>query len=276
MPKKEPPVKPAESVGVPVLSVAPAPDPPWRSLRSDPFFALVLRNPVLSVTAAGFLLVVIEVMGAADYRVNTALAIVAAADTAKVVLGVAAAVGPWLLAPIILMFWSWYQEHAAAGHGPQLQWVVVFTLGFFTFVLTPVSFLVIYFGITLILFVLFPRIAARTGRGVSRVVPPGSQRTAYYSTLVLSGLFTIVQVRASWLPEEQVELRSGQQLVGFVIDDSRAVTTLLVQPDRAIVKVAVEDVVSRSICHRETSWFFQSVSENLRRSVYPACPALTP
>jgi hypothetical protein len=63
-----------------------------------------------------------------------------------------------------------------------------------------------------------------------------------------------------WLPAERLELDGRAALVGFVIEtDASGFTTVLVDSDRSIMKVATESIVARTSCEPgKRSWLFQT------------------
>ncbi len=234
------------------------------------------RNPAIAATAVGFVLAVVEILGAAGYHPDTALAIVAASDTTKLLLGLAIATAPMLFPAAALLLWTWRQQLMQYADATEPAFVTLAAIGmaFLSLMAAPV----ISVGTYLLLYLVgdwFPRFRLRrSGKLVRGYMPFGQGRTSFYAWILLFATFGQLELPRPWAPQEVVTLQGGQQRTGVVLGETPTQLSMLVASGASeqVVYIPVAGVTSRVVC-RWPGWSgLQSIVILIRPESEPACP----
>lgn len=247
-------------------------DPMWFSIADDPIVQWIRANLVIASAAIAFLLVVVEVLQLARWRVESALAIVAVADAPRVVSGVAVAVLPLMLPPLVLLSWAWYRELRATGHRAGLLALLEGPLLGSAILVSPVSLLVIYFGIYVVTDWVAGFLTRRRGTPVRGYMPVGERRTSYFVFVAVFAVSSLLLNSRSWLPVEVVGVTGGVQVSGFVVGETASFTTVVGRVEGSVSRVKTDSIITRTVCHTESGWFFDSILESVSPRISPICP----
>jgi hypothetical protein len=239
----------------------------------DPITQWATRNPAIAVSLVGFFLVVIEVLGITGWSPAKALAIVGAADTAKVVFAVAVSSGPLLLPPMSLLFLVWDQELRSVDARGSLVGTAGILLAFFAVVASPVFEVMLYVALYLVADVLPSWRTRRAGRPVRGFIPVGRRRTSFFLFVALSAALVYVETPTPWMATEVVSFTGSQPVVGFVVGTSGNQVVVLTDPAKEILVIPQADIARRSMCRRNEWWGLSSLSEILSKNVPATCPS---
>jgi hypothetical protein len=217
-------------------------------------------------------LVLVEVLQMARWRVESALAIVSVADASRVVPGVVVGVLPSLLPLMVLIAWAWYRQLRASGKRGTVVASFEGALVLFTLVLSPLFSLLVYLLLYLGSDWLPAYLTRRRGRPVRGYMPPGERRTNYMLFLGFVTVVGLLEVPHPWVPEEVLSVAGGMRLSGFVVGESAAFTTIVASHDAALSILKTDEVLTRTVCHGDSGWLFQSILVSTTPRTSPVCP----
>ena len=244
----------------------------WRLLPDDPVVVWVRTKALASVTFLGFVLVVLEVLAAARYRPEVALALVQAADPVKVVLGVAVTAGPVLMPPAVLLCWAWSREfRRRAGSSPAGLMNLMLVLGVVALYASSMLLVLIYVA-AFVLYDPLPRFILRRWGKRARWFMEGEQFAYFSLWLLISAVITVVEVPAPWMAEEVVRVSAEPAIAAYVVNDTGQTATLLMAQDRTIVYVPSDQIVSRVVCRNAEPWIDGSLGTLIAPTSSPVCP----
>jgi len=236
---------------------------------------LLTQHLPLALTALVFVMVFARLLAVSNYDAVTARAVLANAGPTQVVLGSLFTSLPALL-PIIAIGLPTLFRLRTRGGGPlgQVGWSVTFALLLATaFVITQTSLytrpwwsLAVSLGIALVLGLTVEAFLRRqiandtTGQLADR---PWLAEDVGLATVLLLNLL-VVTGSEPWLPAEKIELRTGDPVVGYVLDETDDQLVVLENDDRRVSRLELTDVTSREIC--------RLTQPALDRERYADCP----
>jgi hypothetical protein len=226
-------------------------EPPQRDLGEFLSKHLAL---VISVGLAGVLL--LKLLAVSRFRPVTALTLLQAAGVSQVTMGVVLVSFPYLLwgIPVALfMSFGLRREDTAS----TFNWAVWLVLGLSAVpaaLLSPWPFSVAVVVLVVpplvnAFFTLAPRaeeVAAKEGSRSKRSSTKGWK----FPLVAVLSVVILIQTLIShmWLPTEDLRLRSGTGIIGYVVQEEGGWTTILTNDTRSIVRIQSETLVSRRVC----------------------------
>lgn len=250
---------------------------PWIDL---PVVRAGRRNPALTLTAVGFLVLVARVWAVARFNTTVALGLLGAAGAAQVFLAEAVVLAPLALLGACLVLWQAIWATFRPEH-PPTEWLSVAVL------LTAVAVLFVppLYSLLIVLSVLV-RSAQVMARGTwvrlrGRPIPTPRDapwRVGWFWTfigtlvLLVYGLLVLI-LPSPWMPSEVVELADHTSMVGYVVAQRDAWTTVLRDSDRALLVLPSSRIVSRTVCQLPASPQDTLLDLLQPSSQLPVCPA---
>lgn len=202
------------------------------------------QHLALLVTSVTTLVFLLKILVAAHYDVTTALAIVRAAPSTTLLLGLAIALVPAAIAGAIgftlgIVATLWAVRSVSVG------WLaLLLVLLYVAVVAVPVAILI---GLLIMAALVLLPVALSTRRSSERQLM--SSTAAGRAILLVAPVFLVITIVTPdpW-PAERLEMVRGQPIVAFVLEDDGDWWTLLRETDRVVVQINGNTIRDRAVC----------------------------
>ena len=211
-----------------------------------PLNDFVRQHPSLIATGAVVVLFVIRLFGMTNGSITTTLGLLSSAGPVEVAFGTLVALFPAVLYVVSLVVIVTFLDviRGATRRPAWLEyglWILVFDLLYLT-----VSFWIVL-ALVVLVFSLPAWLRDRSAkkRGVE---PPRDHIFSDTAVIISTVLSLLVSSDDPWTPAEVVRAQNQEAVVAYVVDAAEGWTTLMLEEDRALVRVPTEDILKREVC----------------------------